>query len=316
MSVVGDEKKHDRWWLRFAGVTSLFLILSVHPIQAEENRPMKEVKMGYSSKLFSDVDIRDAQVAMELLTAEMNRTIAGGKFFPKCTIYQDTISMTEAINRQEIDMITLPTVDYLRMKNKLQLEPFFTSANHVDDGQQRLLIVRKDRGITKIAQLKDKIVNTPSSLKDEISSMWLDILLAREGIREKGNFLRQVKEVNKASQAVLPVFFKQTDSAIVTRSAFELISVLNPQLKEDLSILTSSKSFLGGVFFIHKNLDESIKRLLVEKITKLNESPTGKQIYTLLQVDRIIPFQPSYLDNLIELEREYRQFSETLAKRR
>jgi ABC-type phosphate/phosphonate transport system substrate-binding protein len=217
--------------------------------------------------------------------------------------------MLEALDKQEIDMATLRTLDYLRMKKNLYMEPFFVTANQVKDGQQRLLIVRKDRGITKVTQLKDRIVNAPSRLRDEISFMWLDILLAREGIAEREKFFQQVRETNKASQAVLPVFFKQIDSALVKRSGFEMISTLNPQLKEDLFILANSKSFLGDVFCVRKNLDESLKRALIEKAPTLHETPSGKQMFTLLQVDRIIPFQPSYLDNLVELEREYNHIS-------
>jgi len=224
--------------------------------------------------------------------------------------------MLEALDKHEIDMLTLPTLDYLRMRKKLSMDPFFVTANQVTEGQQRLLIVRKDGGITKVTQLKDRIVNTSPRLRDEISFMWLDTFLAHEGIPERDKFFQQMKEINKASQAVLPLFFKQIDSALVKRSAFEMLSALNPQLKEDLFILANSKSFLGDVFCVHRNLDESLKRALIEKAPKLHESSSGKQMFTLLQVDRIIPFQPSYLDNLVELEKEHRGLTARSADRR
>lgn len=314
---IGDAEKHYRLSLLYSvAVISVVLTLCGQPTQAEGERSSKALRMGYSSKLYNDVDIRDAQVAMDMLTAEMNRIVVGGKVFSKATVFQDTTAMIEAIDRREIDTLTLTTLDYLRMKNKLRMTPFLTAANHVNQSQQRLLVVRKERGITKVTQLEGKAVAIPSCVKDEISSMWLDILLAREGIREKERYFRQVKEVNKASQAVLPVFFKQTDSAIVTRSAFELISALNPQLKEDLFILDSSKSLLGGVFCVHENLDESLKKLLFEQGPKLNESTTGRQILTLLQSDRIIPFQPEYMNGVIELEKEHQYLSARIAGRR
>jgi len=304
---IGIRKTSHRWFLLFyVAVFSFGGALSGGPIQAEESRMPALVRMGYSAKILSDVDLRDAQVAMDMLTVELNRIITGSKVSTKCIIFQDTTSMIEAINQQGIDMLTLTTLDYLRMKNRLYMDPFFVAANQVKDGQQRLLIVRKDRGINKVTQLKDRIVNGPSRLRDEISLMWLDTLLAREEIPERAKFFQQVREVHKASQAVLPVFFSQVDSALVKRSSFEMISALNLQLKEDLTILANSKSLLGDVFCVHKNLDESIKRALIEKAPKLHESPSGKQLFTLLQVDRIIPFQPSYLDNLVELEKEHR----------
>jgi len=77
------------------------------------------------------------------------------------------------------------------------MDPFFVTANQVKNGQQRLLIVRKDEGITKVAQLKDRIVNVPSRLRDEISLMWLETLLAREDMAKTEIFFQKVRETNK-----------------------------------------------------------------------------------------------------------------------
>ena len=46
----------------------------------------KIVRMGYSSKILSEVDIRDAQVAMDMLTVEVNRIVTGAKVPAMCTI--------------------------------------------------------------------------------------------------------------------------------------------------------------------------------------------------------------------------------------
>ncbi len=62
----------------------------------------------------------------------------------------------------------------------------------------------------------------------------------------------------------------------------------------------------GELFCIPRRVDEPLKRLLIEKTPKLHESTSGKQMLALLHVDRIIPFQPAYLENVIQLEKEYR----------
>jgi ABC-type phosphate/phosphonate transport system substrate-binding protein len=306
---IRDRKEHLRWsFMILAIVSLLFLMLSGQPIRAEENGFPKVVRIGYSLKIFPDVDIRDAQVAMDLWSREINR-IVQANVFPKSVIFQDIPSMLEAIRKQEIDMLNLASLDYLRIKNKSNIEPLFVTANQVGNGQERVLIVRKDRGLAKISHLKDTILNVQSRLRDEISLLWLNTLLARNGSMEAEKFFRQVREVSKASQAVLPVFFGQVDSAVVSRSGMEMTSVLNPQLNEDLSILASSKNLVGYISCINKSFDESLKRLMIEKAPKMHESPSGKQMFILVQVDRVIPFKPSYLDNLIELEREHRMLS-------
>jgi phosphonate transport system substrate-binding protein len=156
----------------------------------------------------------------------------------------------------------------------------------------------------------------PSFAKDEISSLWLDNLLAREGLPDSRNFLGALKEVNKTSQGVMSLFFRQADAALVTRSVFETMTQLNPQIGEALAINTKSKSFLGFISCMRKNLDPKLKQLIKERAVKLHENQNLKQMFILLQTDRIIYFQPEHLENLSELWRESQNVGKNTAQRR
>jgi ABC-type phosphate/phosphonate transport system substrate-binding protein len=285
------------------------LPLSGRLAQGDENRSPKVVKLGYSFRIFSDVDVRDVQVAMDMWARELNRIVGAPNTSPKSTLFQDTQTMVEAVRKQEIDVLSLASPDYLRMKEKLYIEPAFVAANQLSRGQQRLLLVRKDSGITRVSQLKDRTVSIQSRFRDDVPEIWLDTLLGSEGLSKSEKVFKQIRMVNKPSQAVLPLFFKQTECAVVSRSAFEILSALNPQLNEDLSVLASSKSLLGTLSCFHKNCDESLKRRIAEVAPKLHESPSLKQMFFLLQVDRIVNFQPSFLDGLMELKEEHDRLS-------
>ncbi|MBP1719567.1 MAG: ABC-type phosphate/phosphonate transport system periplasmic component-like protein, partial [Deltaproteobacteria bacterium] len=153
-------------------------------------------------------------------------------------------------------------------------------------------------------------------MKDEISSLWFETLLVREGLPDSRNLLGVIKEVNKTSQGVMGLFFRQADAALTTRSVFETMTQLNPQIGEALAVSTKSKSFLGFISCMRKNLDPNLKNLIKEKAVKFHENQNLKQMFILLQTERIIPFRPEFLEDLSELWRESQNPGKNTAKRR
>ncbi len=289
-------------------LSGLFLLFSFPEgklVQAGEKSAQNIFRVGFSSKVFLDADIRDAQVAMDIWARELNR-IVGVETPARASIFMETRAMVEAITKNEIDMIVLPSLDFLRMQGKVPWEPVFVSANQLGEKQERFLLVRKDGGISRLSLLKGKTLVTPSFSKDEISSLWLETILAGEGLPDVKIFFGAIKEVNKASQGVMSVFFRQADAALATRSVFEIMTQLNPQIGETLAVSTRSKSYLGYITCFHKNLDRNLKQIILERAVKLHDAPNLKQMFTLLQTDRIVHFQPDHLENLSELWRQSR----------
>ena len=113
-----------------------------------------------------------------------------------------------------------------------------------------------------------------------------------------------MKESATSSQALMAVFFKQFDAAIVTRGTLETSAALNPQLGGQLTIIAESHILLGDITCIPDNVAPSLQRAIENAAKHLHESTVGKQMFTLFQMDRAIPFQPSYLDGLEALLRE------------
>jgi ABC-type phosphate/phosphonate transport system substrate-binding protein len=315
MSTMCARGRSSRWLRTLIIIFISIAVLMIDRTFAEEIRYPDVIRVGYSSKLFADVDIRDVQVAMDMWAKELNR-IVGVNTFPKSVIFTDTVSMVEAVKQHKVDMLSLSAIDYLAIKDRVPLEPAFVALNGLDKRHERVLLVRKDKGVTKVIQLKGKTLAVLSRSRDEASLIWLDVVLAREGLREGEKFFGTVREANKASQAILPVFFRQADAAIVSRSAFETMIALNPQIGQQISVLASSKNLLGNISCFHRDLDSGLKKLIIEKAQRLHESAGTKQMFTLLQTDRIVLFQPSYLDSLADLIREHNELTLKVAKKK
>ena len=138
----------------------------------------------------------------------------------------------------------------------------------------------------------------------------------RQGLPECEKFFATIKSVNRASQALLPVFFQQVDAAVVERHAFKTMVELNPQLNEQLTVLAYSSPLVHSIACLNRNADEQVKKAIIDTASKLGESTNGRQILILFQLDRVVPFKPSHFEALVALVKEHHDLKTRLANRR
>jgi ABC-type phosphate/phosphonate transport system substrate-binding protein len=258
------------------------------------------LRVGFSSRVFPDVDQRDARVAMELWTRELARGM-GIKSTPVTSIYKNPADLLEAVKKGDLTVVTLPAIEYLQIRNKAPMAAIIVAASDSGTARQYALIVRRDSGIKSLADLRGKTIIIPSSTKYEASHIWLHVLLMREIKQDRTLFFRQVRESSAASKAILKVFFKQADAAIVSHGALETSTVLNPQIGRELAVIAESKPLHGDITCVPNNISEKLRNSITNSALHVHETTTGKQMFTLFQIDRVIPFNPSYLSGLEEL---------------
>ena len=290
-----------------AGLLLLTGVLTlVRPASSASNQndfTQTVVKVGFSSKLFADSDKQDARLAMELWSNELSRSM-GFENKPQTIIYNNSTELLNGIRKGNLTIISLSALEYLKLRDLVQLAPFAVASNHVGKARQFVLITRRDSGIRSFADMRGKtLLNLPSATS-EVSHLWLDVLLMKEGKLDRDSFFRLAKESPSASKAIMSVFFKQADGAIVNRGALDASASLNPQLASQLSVVAESKSLLGNINCVPLGISEQLKSTIQYAALHLHEKATGRQIYTLFHVDRTIEFNASHLAGLEELLRE------------
>jgi ABC-type phosphate/phosphonate transport system substrate-binding protein len=295
--------------------TIAFLLSSVVTLFAGQDTIFsKPLKVGFSARVFPNVDQGDARVAMELWTRELARGL-GFRTQPQTVIFQKPSDLLKAVNNGEMTVVTLPATEYLQIKDKALMTPAIVEASNDGLSRRFVLIVRSDSGIRSLVGLRGKPILIPSSTKQSASHLWLDILLLRSGVGERNSFFSEVKE-STASQSIMGVFFKKADAAIVSRTALEMSKSLNAQISKRINVIAESKSLIGDITCIPSSNDNRMKRAVETAALHLHETATGKQMFTLFQVERTIPFKQEYLDGLIELLREKERLSAKTGKRR
>jgi len=213
----------------------------------------------------------------------------------------DNASLIASVKRGAIDIFTMSTQDYLQSENELEASPYlaFMQGGQVDN--QYLVLVRQDSGIKTIGDLRGKRLALPRGGRYKVAPLWLDVLLGENGVREKDSFFREIKEVQKSNQAILPIFFKQIEAGIAIKSVFDTAVTLNPQIGQQLRVLTASPRIVMQVICMRNSLPKDRIEQYVKQGLKLHEVPAGLQTLNVTKIDKLVAWTPSYFDNMREL---------------
>jgi ABC-type phosphate/phosphonate transport system substrate-binding protein len=257
------------------------------------------MKLGYPHYAFNDVDLKDAQVAMEIWTKHLVK--GSVPVDSKVTIYKDEESLLRALQTNEANMAALASTTYLKVKDKLPLAPFFVPLSKGQVGEEFCLLVHRQSGITAASQLKNrKLLYFPRCSAGSPQNLWLNNFLRNEGLADKDRLFQSLTVTETPSQAILPVFFRKTDACYVPRQVFETMAEMNPQVGRNLQILAHSPPIVRGLLVIRSDIDPNLKELLTKSLNEMDKQPQGRQILTLLRYDRLIPYQPGHLANIVD----------------
>lgn len=277
------------------------------------NQMPVQVNVGFTVDKFSGVDAKDAKAAMKLWLNMVSPNRPREVEKVEMLTYPDLPSMTMAGKEKKIDVMFLTSVEYFQMKSGLSFEPVATSTPLGGGKTQFVVLVRRDRGILRMGELKSKSFLAEKGDNRHLLWMWLETVIMKEGYPDVENFLPNLKEVNGTLQAVLPVFFGQANSCVAYRSAFEIMKEMNPQLGKELIPIASSPEFARGIICIRQDVLKKHK-WLVDEMLSIHNKPQGKQILTLMKIGKLIAFEPDHLATAEALLREHKSLNRKLAK--
>ncbi len=286
-------------------VLILFLFTSLLAQADNTNDKENEVGLAFLKNILQNVDINDAFVAIKVWVNELNKQQnLDVKMYP--VLYENMDDLIHNFNKDNISNLVCTSIDYLKYKSKLPMIPILVDPGEDGNEIQFLILTRKKDKIEKIDDLKGKKLIIQKETNLDIIKMWLEVKLHENKLKEKDNFFQAIKTGGLASHTILSVFFGENDACIVTKSAFETMIEINPQVGKNLKILLASPYFIEGLSCYSKDfMKRKIKNNMVESITNIDKYPSGEQIYTLLRVKKLLSFKEEYLNTAKELLKKY-----------
>jgi ABC-type phosphate/phosphonate transport system substrate-binding protein len=263
-------------------------------------------RTGFLQSTFKTVDLRDAKAVLEVNSREIARIMGLGTAY-EVVFFADAAAMTTAVRKGELELVALPSIEFMHMRKMASLIPVFVNSESNGLGIRYVLITRKESGIRSFSDLKGKSLLLPSPGIYEPSHLWLEVLLMREGKGKRDSFFSQVRESPKPSSAIMAVFFGQADAAIVTLKGFEVSRQLNPQIGVKLAVLVESPHLVNEVICMTTSTPESFRNNLIKAMTSFGNSKTGQQLYSIFQTSGITPFKASFIEGLENLSNEQKR---------
>ena len=276
----------------------LIIVLPSSALVTKEGKP--RLNIGYSSKAFLDVDIKDASAALNVWVNEWSEKEG---FTAENHIYDDMGTFVKDFRNNKLDFGIVKSLDYLRIRNQLDTELAFTHAKGGKKTIKYLLLVRSDSGVSDVMDLRNRKLTLRKG--DDIGRLFLNTYLLKNKQPEVDNFFGSVEQKGRSSQVVLSVFFGQADACIISDLSLKTMTELNPQVGEKLKIIASSPEFIEGVNFFRKGYDEKNKTIVLDRSKKLKDTARGKQIMLLFKFEEVVSLQERDLETLKKLMHEY-----------
>lgn len=275
------------------------------PLRAQvPDESIETVHFGFSAAMFQDVNANDAQAAMKVwsgvIAAERNIPIS-----PITQILDGVPAIAAAMREHRLEAITLSTREYWEVNRLVGLGEIIIGSTHGEISENYVLIVQAKSAYQSLADLRGRTLNTHQSSRTLIARPWLDTELLENGLGTCETFFAQLKEETKLSRVVLPVFFGQSDACLVTRSGFDIMCELNPQLAKQLRILAESPEYIPSIFAFRGDWDSPHRDALLAVLEDVDQAPAGRQTLALFQQDDLQVRPVSDLEPTLELLRRH-----------
>jgi phosphonate transport system substrate-binding protein len=271
--------------------------------------------VGYSAQVFYNVDPRDAigltKVWVHLADRKLNNTRE-----TEVVYFKDLHAAEKALANNEVDILVMIPEEFIYLRVKIPLAPILSTdyGRHFYD--EMLLLVREDSSIKRIEQLRGKNLRIESGQKGTTPILWLDSYLAARTLSNAQKFFGSISAYPKITQVIMPVFFSQTDACLASRSSYETMVELNPQLGRQLHILERSPGFTTGIIAVRKDFRNPARDAMVEILKEMHTDPKGKQLLTLFRINRLVPFMPEHLASLEKLISENQGRTDSAGRRK
>lgn len=279
-----------------------FLTTSVYcqNIVNTKQEATRDVNLVFAENSFHNIKIEDALATAQILANHIkDLKKLKNNFIVK--LAKDDKEILK-LCKDDFDLVLLTTEQYLRLNKLLPLEPFTTNYTDGNYGYIYHLIVNKDDNIENIAQLKGESIYIQAHTKDQTATLFLKKLLKDASLKPIETFFKEVIIESKATNVLLPVFFKKAKACMITNSSLKLLMELNPGIKNQIKILHSTIPIILGLTCLNSNKknDEAYK-IFKEVLPTIHESEYGRQFINLFGAEKLILFKEEYLKGYYNL---------------
>jgi phosphonate transport system substrate-binding protein len=255
-------------------------------------------RVATSAALLTGVNENDARAAMRSW-ADVLSTMVGIHVDYEQYAFASPSRLLELMRKGEVDAVGCTTPDYIPFAAFVDPNLVLVGINAT--GHEYLLLVNGKSGIHTVAELRGRPLAVYRHPATCLAMDWVEVLLSSLNLGPGERFFAGVTPNPKLSRTVLPVFFGQSDVCLVTRSGFETMYELNPQLGPGLRAVASSERYITSLMGFHRDCDPAKKFKFQSALENLTKSATGKQLLAMFQSSGFSARDTSVIRSAVDL---------------
>ena len=252
----------------------------------QNNSPATEtIRYGFTQSTLGTVNENDAGAAVRVWTQSLTRELN----LPAHTVihvYSDFSEFKKDLESNRLDITYVTAPEWFALRRFMAEDKLLTVEQSGTVTEKYILLVHGESGYNSVQDLKGKNLIVLDNTRASLAWPWFSDFLEKKGLAAK-DFFATLKFEKKLTNAVLPVFFKQTDACLVTRKGFETMSELNPQISQQLKIMEESGFYIPAVLGFRKGYQSPLKDLLLNNMPRITQSASGRQLLTIFQSENI-----------------------------
>ena len=295
-------------WPRAARLAGAALLLAGMLAVAASAQPAgpdrSNVAIGFSSKVIGNAKRSDLTAAMR---AWINALAKERKlnFDARVEVFDSIGELSSALRQEKLDVLSVSMEDFIALERQYPMTGIFTMKANGRPGDQYVLLIRRDAAEKSLADLRGKAIVVLDTPRAMLAPVWLDTELLRKRLPVLARFFGKITYADKANMAIMPLFFRRSEAALMTRSGFETACELNPQLGRDLVVLMTSPGLVSSLGAFRANATSASVAVYRHEALKVGETVSGKLILNLFQAEAIVELKESDLRETRELLAEH-----------
>ncbi len=257
---------------------------------------------GFYSKGSFLSNFKDSKLALTMLgeeIAKIHKTKINIIFYEKnIDLYRDFVK------NEEITMIALETNFFYKYRKEInKLSNLFWTISFDGKRHRQLYLISNHKGNSS-KDIKNKTISI--NRHDETAFTWINKMSLKLSKKPISKFIKNLAEERSESVALLKVFFKKSDMAIVTKRTWDTMIELNPSIKKKIKIIKKSKyNQIPVIGIFRKNTSSFLLNTFFSFTGNLNSNLRNKQIINILKIDHLYKIKKQSIDELGIYYKEY-----------
>lgn len=266
-----------------------------------------------SSQFLSDTNKADTKAALEIWLRKLAEK-RGYTIELKVKFYDSPEELETGMVKGDINLIAMMMIDFVKFRCKSLVVPVLSYYKNNSPYDTFLLVAHRESGIKSLKDLKKRKIIVERGKKTFVPHYWLETIVMEDTHLLPKDYFGAVVMEDSPLKSTVPLYFKKADACLISRSSYNALAEMNPQYEKSFVILKESPPLALYLLCLRTTFPEKQRIDLVSVGSMLDEEVAGRQILTLFQIDKLIPFKAEYMKSCSELVKHHDSLLKAIKK--